>query len=85
MLHSTLHPEPTTAQCQPQGRLAFGLTPRTLYLLAAGFLWLIPGYYIPSLAWIMLVWDALILIASLFDGLRLPSPATIAATRSWLS
>ncbi|HEX4321252.1 MAG TPA: DUF58 domain-containing protein [Acidobacteriaceae bacterium] len=85
MLPSTLHPEPITAQCQPRGRLAFGLTPRALYLLAAGFLWLIPGYYIPSLAYVMLVWDALILIAALLDGLRLPSPATITATRSWLS
>jgi uncharacterized protein (DUF58 family) len=85
MLHPTLHPEPITAACQSRGRLAFGLTPRALYLLAAGFLWLIPGYYAPRLAWIMLVWDALILVAALFDGLRLPRPATLTATRSWLS
>ena len=85
MSHSTLHPESITAPCQPRSRFAYGLTPRALYLLAAGFLWLIPGYYIPSLAWIMLAWDALILLAATIDGLRLPDPTTITATRSWLS
>ena len=64
---------------------AFGLTGRTLYLLAAGFLLLIPGYYRHSLAYAMLAWDALILVAALLDGLRLPNPASIAAGRKWLS
>jgi len=85
MLQPTLHPAPITAPCQPRGRLGFGFTPRALMLLGAGFLWLIPGYYAPRLAWIMLLWDALILIAAIIDGLRLPRPATITAGRSWLS
>jgi len=85
LLQPSLHPESIAAQCQPRGRLAFGLTARALFLLGAGFLWLIPGYYIPRLAYIMLLWDGLILLAALLDGLRLPSPATIAAGRSWLS
>ncbi len=33
----------------------------------------------------MLLWDALILLIAATDGLRLPNPATITATRSWLS
>ena len=85
MLQPTLHPEPITAQCQPRSRLAFGLTSRALILLGAGFLWLIPGYYLPRLAYIMLVWDALILLIAFADGLRLPRPATITASRTWLS
>jgi len=85
MLQPTLHPAPITAPCHPRSRLAFGLTPRALALLGAGFLWLIPGYYSPRLAWLMLLWDALILIASIIDGLRLPGPATITAGRNWLS
>ena len=85
MLQPSLHPETITAAAQPRSRLAFGLTPRALILLGAGFLWLIPGYYIPRLAWIMLVWDALILLITLADRLRLPRPSTITASRSWLS
>ena len=60
---------------------AFGLTPRALCLLGAGFLWLVPGYYIPRLAYGMLVWDGLILVVALLDGLRLP-PAGNAYRRS---
>ena len=76
---------PITAPSRPRGRFAFGLTARALFLLGAGFLWLIPGYYIPRFAYIMLFWDGLILFVALFDGLRLPRPATINAGRSWLS
>ena len=85
MLQPTLHPAPITAACQPRGRFAFGLTARALFFLGAGFLWLIPGYYIPRFAYIMLLWDGLILLVALLDGLRLPRPATITAGRSWLS
>ena len=85
MSYSTLHPASVTRNCEPRGRWAFGLTERALWLLAAGFLWLVPGYYIPRLAYAMLVWDALILIAAVLDGLRLPKPATLTAARRWLS
>jgi uncharacterized protein (DUF58 family) len=85
MLQPSLHPETIAAPCQPRSRLAFGLTPRALILLSLGFLALIPGYYIPHLAYIMLLWDALILLLAFADGLRLPRPSTITATRNWLS
>ena len=85
MLRPSLNPETIKAACQPRSRLALGLTRRALILLGAGFLWLIPGYYIPRLAYGMLFWDALILLITLADGLRLPRPATIIASRSWLS
>jgi uncharacterized protein (DUF58 family) len=85
MLPPTLHPESVEASCRPRGRFAFGLTARALLLLAAGFLWLIPGYRFPRLAYGMLIWDAVVLLACLLDGLRLPAPSTIRATRNWLS
>ena len=85
MLQPSLHPEPITAACRPRGRFAFGLTARALFLLGAGFLWLIPGYFIPQLAYVMLLWDGLILLVAMLDGLRLPSPSAITAGRSWLS
>jgi uncharacterized protein (DUF58 family) len=85
MLQPTLHPATITAQCQSRGRFSFGLTTRALFLLGAGFLWLIPGYYVPRIAYLMLAWDGLILLIAALDGQRLPNPATITAGRSWLS
>src|ERR1017187_7049262 len=85
MLQPSLHPASVTAACQARSRLAFGLTARALLLLAAGFLWLIPGYFQPRLAYGMLVWDGLILLAALLDSLRLPRPESITVGRNWLS
>jgi uncharacterized protein (DUF58 family) len=85
VLQPTLHPAPVTATCRPRSRFAFGLTSRALLLLGAGFLWLIPGFYIPRIAYVMLLWDGLILIVAVLDGLRLPRPFTITASRRWLS
>jgi uncharacterized protein (DUF58 family) len=85
MLNPALHPETVSASCQPRGRFAFGLSRRALILLGLGLLWLVPGYYIPRLAWGMLVWDGLILLFSLMDGLRLPAPASITLARVWLN
>ena len=45
MISSSLHPEPVRAACQPRGRFAFGLTPRTIWLLAAGLLLALPGFF----------------------------------------
>ena len=38
MIAPSLHPEPIRAQAVPRGRFAFGLTQRTIWLLAAGLL-----------------------------------------------
>ena len=85
MLQPSLHPATIQAACHPRSRFAFGLSVRALVLLLLGFLWLVPAYYSPRLAWGMLLWDALILAAALFDGLRLPAPSTLTASRTWLS
>jgi uncharacterized protein (DUF58 family) len=85
MLQPSLHPAPITASCKRRGRFAFGLTARAMWLLAAGFLWLIPGYFQPRVAYGMLLWDGLVLLVALADGLRLPKPATLTASRSWLA
>jgi uncharacterized protein (DUF58 family) len=85
MLQPSLHPAPITAACRRRSRFAFGLTKRAMLLLGAGFLWLIPGYYHPQLAYAMLVWDGVVLLVALLDGLRLPKPATLTASRRWLS
>lgn len=83
MIAPSLHPEPVQAACKARGRFAFGLTRRTIGLLAFGLLLAVPGFFAARLAYGMLVWDALVLLAAAWDGLRLPAPGLIAVHRSW--
>ncbi len=83
MISPSLHPEPVRAACEPRRRLAFALTPRAIVLLVAGFLLLIPGFYVDRLSYAMPVWEGLVLLACLLDGMRLPKAAKIVAERSW--
>ena len=55
---SSLHPASVRAACVPRGRWAFGLTGRSIGLLIAGFVWLIPGFWDGQLGYAMLAWDA---------------------------
>ncbi len=63
--------------------MSFGLTGRSIALLMAGFLLLAPGFWEPRLSYAMLVWDGLVVLAALLDGLRLPQASQLSATRSW--
>ena len=83
MISASLHPGPVRAVCERRRRWAFGLTPRAIGLLVAGFLWLIPGFWDGRLAYAMLAWDTLVLLAALLDGVRLPRPQQLTAGRSW--
>lgn len=79
------HPGPVRAVCERRRRLGFGLTARSFGLLLAGFLLLIPGFYVSQLSYGMLVWDGLVLVAAWLDGMRLPAPRNLVAQRSWLN
>jgi uncharacterized protein (DUF58 family) len=83
MIAPSLHPVPISAVCERRRRWGFGLTPRCIGLLLAGFIWLIPGFWEWRLAFAMPAWEALVLLAALLDGLRLPAPAKLTASRSW--
>jgi uncharacterized protein (DUF58 family) len=83
MISPSLHPGPVRAVCERRRRWGFGLTPRAIGLLTVGFLWLIAGFRFGRLAYVMLAWDAVILLAALVDGLRLPRPGQLTAGRSW--
>src|ERR1039457_4434891 len=83
MISPSLHPAPVSAVCERRRRWSFGLTPRTIGLLAVGFLWLVPGFWDGRLAYAMLAWDSLVLLSALLDGLRLPAPAEPPPSRSW--
>jgi uncharacterized protein (DUF58 family) len=85
MMLSSLHPTPVSAACERRRRWSFGLTLRTIGLLLAGFVWLIPGYWDWRLAFAMPAWEALVLLAALLDGLRLPAPAKLTVGRRWSS
>jgi uncharacterized protein (DUF58 family) len=83
MRNASLHPDAVRAACQSRGRFAFGLTPRAIWLLAAGLLLALPGFFNPRLGFGMLVWDGLVLAAVLWDGMRLPNAQQITIERSW--
>ncbi len=83
MISASLHPETVRAACVPRGRFAFGLTPRAIWLLAAGLLLALPGFFDARLGYGMLAWDALVLLAVILDGRRLPAAKTITVERSW--
>ena len=84
MISPSLHPEPVRAACERRRRrCGFGLTPRAIGLLVAGFLWLIPGFWDGRLAYAMPAWDALVLLAAMLDGLRMPRASQLIAGRSW--
>jgi uncharacterized protein (DUF58 family) len=83
VISPSLHPDPISSACEPRRRWGFGLTPRAIWLLIAGFLLLVPGFWDGRLAYSMLAWDALVLAAAFLDGRRLPQAAQLIASRSW--
>jgi len=84
MISSSLHPESVRAQCRPRRRaFSFGLTSRAIWLLAAGLLLALPGFFHTSWGFGMVEWDGLILAAAIFDWLRLPQPERLTIERSW--
>ena len=64
-------------------RWGFGLTPRSIALLIAGFFFLIPGFWDQRLSYAMLAWEVLVLLGAWLDGMRLPSAAQLVAAPTW--
>jgi len=83
MIAGSLHPAPIRAACQRRGRIPFALTARAIVLLAAGLALALPGFFVARWGYGMLWWDALVLIAILFDGFRLLAAGRISVERSW--
>src|ERR1035437_8050886 len=83
MIAPSLHPGPVRAECERRRRWGFGLTPRAIGLLTAAFLLLIPGFWDNRLSYGMLLWNAVVLLAALIDGSRLPHAAQLTVTRTW--
>ena len=83
MIAPQFHPGEVRAQCEPRSKLSFGLTPRTIALVLAGFVFLVFGLWDARLSYAMLAWDGLVLLAALLDGWRLPKAANLSAARRW--
>jgi uncharacterized protein (DUF58 family) len=83
MISPHFHPASIRAACEPRSRWGFGLTARSVTLLIAGFVFLIPGLWDERLAYGMLAWDGLVLLSALLDGIRLPKAASLVAVRNW--
>jgi uncharacterized protein (DUF58 family) len=83
MIAPSLHPGPVSAACERRRRMSFGLTPRAILLMLAGFVWLAPGFWDWRLALAMPAWDLLVLFFAVYDGLRLPAAGKLTASRSW--
>jgi uncharacterized protein (DUF58 family) len=77
--------EARIAAASRSGRFAFGLTRRTVLLLLAGTLWLVPAFFVRGFVWGLAAWDVTVLLLAFFDGLQLPAPQRIQLARSWIS
>ncbi len=84
----TLIPQPASATAKPIGRIGrwwrFGFTPRALLLFVAGFLLAIPAFWHSRAIWLMVAWDAVLLLLWLVDAFALPAPEAFTITRSFL-
>ncbi len=85
----TLIPNLVTAAAQPKGKrfgrvLGFGLTARTLLLLAAATLLSIPAFVHSRTPWLMFAADAVLLATALADAAMLPAPESFSVTRRFI-
>ncbi len=85
MISATMVAEARIAAASRSGRFAFGLTRRTVLLLLAGTLWLVPAFFVRGFVWGLAAWDVTVLLLAFFDGLQLPAPQRIQLARSWIS
>ena len=78
-----LAPEPVEAVVRKKSRLPFGFGPRFFLSTMLGLIWLVPLWWSIRFLPLFLVWHALVLIAWLWDLMRLPRPQNLRARRSW--
>jgi len=79
----SLAPSEVTARLKPHGKLSFAFGPRLFVALLLGLLWVVPAWWSPRMIAALFLWDFLVLMAFVFDLLRLPSPRQMEASRLW--
>lgn len=78
-----LAPQSVEATAKPRGRFGGGAGPRLFLLAGTGFAWLIPALWNPTYFYALVIWDAVLLVAFLFDWFRLPRASTLQVKREW--
>jgi len=76
---------PPSVECAARAysRLGVAFGPRFYLLLAIGLIWIVPAFVDLRLAYAMLAWDGLVVLAWLVDLLKLAKPEQISITRTW--
>lgn len=78
-------PAPTEGEARPLKRFAFSFGYRFFLLLLLGMGWLIPAFLDHRLAYAMVAWDALLVLAWAADLTALPHPRQLRIRRSWMA
>lgn len=83
MIAARLAPSPVAGEAQLAGRAAVALTPRSLWLLAAGLIFVAPAWLDHRALFLLLVWDAAVVVVIAVNVHRLTSPSGIHVVRTW--
>jgi uncharacterized protein (DUF58 family) len=78
-----LTPEPVAAIAGNKGRLSFAFAPRFFLAIAVGFIWLIPMWWSLRCLPLLLLWNALVIAAWIWDLSRLPAPTKLNISRAF--
>ncbi len=78
-----LKPEPVEAVAQSKGRLPFGFGPRFFLALGIGMVWLAPLWWSLRFLPLLLIWNALVFAAWIWDATQLPRPGDLKLRRTW--
>jgi uncharacterized protein (DUF58 family) len=82
-MNGPLAPPPVEAAARPRTFLPVAFGPRFFWMLAVGFVWLIPAWWSPGLIAGMFVWDTCVLALWVIDLLHLPRPSEFTVSRSF--
>jgi uncharacterized protein (DUF58 family) len=80
-----LAPPLVQASGLPAKRLPFAFGRRFFLLLLVGLIWIGPAFRDRRFLYGMLLWDAAVFVAWLWDLLRLPRPSQLEVNRTWTS
>jgi uncharacterized protein (DUF58 family) len=78
-----LLPLTATAPGTNLGRWPAAFAPRFFLALILGLVWLGPAWWEPRFVYVMVLWDALVMVAWVADLRRLPPPARLEISRLW--
>jgi uncharacterized protein (DUF58 family) len=85
VIAARLAPSPVAADAKPAHRGAYGLTPRSLGLLAVGLIFIAPAWLDRRALLLLAIWDLIVITLIVVNARRLTPPAGIHVVRTWSS